>query len=121
MPGPIDFSSAKEMRFRGWAEKVGFVKYMNMYMALTPGGVNDWSDLLSRIAGKLAECAAERERLAAVMPMTVHSYHTGHKEAEATDEEVPEGYGIGHLKLDADDWDTVADAYLQDDNANINV
>ena len=76
-PGPIDFCNAKVMRFRSWAEKVGWVRHMNMFMNWWPGGINDWSDLLSRIADKLAECAAERDGVRALMPMQRHSYHEG--------------------------------------------
>ncbi len=68
-PGGIDFCSAKELRFRLWADKVGCVRYTNMYMNWWPGGVNDWADLLSKIADKLAEGAEERERLATVVPV----------------------------------------------------
>ena len=75
VPGNIDFCNAKSLRFRSWADKVNFVRYMNMYMAWAPGGCNDWADLLSRIADKLQEAAQERERLKMMMPMMKHSHH----------------------------------------------
>ena len=69
VPGSIDFCNFKELRFQCWEDKVDFVRYMNMYMAWVPGGVNDWADLLSRIAEKLAAAAMERERQRIMMPM----------------------------------------------------
>ena len=53
IPGEIESCSAKEMRFRSWAEKVSYVKYMTMHLGFCPGGLNNWSDLQSRIADKL--------------------------------------------------------------------
>lgn len=118
VPGSIDFCSAKEMRFRSWAEKVGYVRYMRIYMNWWPGGVNDWADLLSRIADKLAECAEERERLAMVMPLQVHSYHTGHRTREK-ESGVPSGYRVEHLNLSEDGWEEVHRAYLEDTESKV--
>ena len=114
-PGPIDFCNAKEMRFRSWAEKVGWVRHMNMFMNWWLGGINDWSDLLSRIADNVAECAAERDRTRALMPMHRHSYHVGEPGAEEADGcGIPSGYSMEHLALEADGWKKVAEAYLAD-------
>ena len=114
VPGSIDVCSAKEMRFRSWADKVGYVRYMNMYMNWWPGGVNDWADLLSRIADKLAECAEEREKLAIVMPVQQHSYHTGHRAQKNSDEGVPAGYRVEHLEFDQARWEKTHQAYPED-------
>jgi hypothetical protein len=62
VPGSIDFCNAKELRFRAWAEQVGYVKYMNFCMKFIPGLCNDWADLLSRVAEKLATVAEEQMR-----------------------------------------------------------
>ena len=78
IPTRIDHCSAKEMRFRSWADNVAYVRHMNIHMAWWPGGVNDWADLLSRIADKLAVCAEAREeeiRRGVLMPMHRHTYH----------------------------------------------
>ena len=117
IPGPIAFCNAKEMRFRSrsWAEKVGWVRHMNMFMNWWLGGINDWSDLLSRIADNVAECAAERDRTRALMPMHRHSYHVGEPGAEEADGcGIPSGYSMEHLALEADGWKKVAEAYLAD-------
>ena len=106
----IDVCSAKEIRFRSWADKVGHARYMNWW----PGGVNDWADLLSRIADKLAECAEEREILTIVMPVQQHSYHTGHKARGNSEEGVPAGYRVEHLEFDQEGWETIREAYLED-------
>ena len=76
VPGNIDFRNAKALKFRCWVDKVKFVRYMNMYLAWAPGGVNDWADLLSRIAEKLAAAAMERERQRKMMPIMRHSHHS---------------------------------------------
>jgi hypothetical protein len=55
---------------------------MNMYLAWAPGGVNDWADLLSRIAEKLAAAAMERERQRIMMPMMRHSHAPQRGEGE---------------------------------------
>ena len=116
VPGPIDFCNAKEMRFRSWAEKVGWVRHMNMFMNWWPGGINDWSDLLSRIADKLAECAEERDRARSLMPMQRHSYHVGgESDGKAAEDGVPSGCSLEHLALDPDEWKEVEAAYLADD------
>ena len=61
IPGEIDFCSAKDMRFRSWTEKVSYAKYMMMHLGSFPGELNNWSDLLSRIADKLQACVEERD------------------------------------------------------------
>jgi hypothetical protein len=123
VPGEIDFCSAKEMRFRSWAEKVAYVKYMLMHLGFCPGGLNNWSDLLSRIADRLLECAEERDshaREIKMAPMTRMSYHK-EKDAEAPAGTAPAGYEVNHINLEEDGWAQVAAAYLTDNTTIQNV
>ena len=109
VPGNIDFCNAKALRFRCWADKVNFVRYMNMYLAWAPGGVNDWADLLSRIAEKLAAAAMERERQRIMMPMMRHSHHS--EEKEKGEREAP----AEHFAFSKEEWAEVHRAYLADE------
>jgi len=119
VPTQIDHCCAKEMRFRSWADKIAFVRHMNIYMAWWPGGVNDWADLLSRIADKLAKCAEERseqERAGVMLPMHRHTYHPPAAEV-AEGVGVPEGYTASHLGLRAplaEKWAEIRRAQLED-------
>ena len=124
IPGEIDFCNAKEMRFRSWAEKVSYVKYMMMQSGFCPGGLNNWSDLLSRIADKLQACVEERDariREIKMTPMTRMSYHKEKSDAQHAAGAAPAGYEVGHLQLNREDWKAVIDAYVQDDTAIPNV
>ena len=124
IPGEIDFCSAKEMRFRSWAEKVSYVKYMMMHLGFCPGGLNNWSDLLSRIADKLQACVEERDariREIKMAPMTRMSYHKEKSDAQHAAGAAPAGYEVDHLQLNREDWKAVIDAYVQDDTTIQNV
>ncbi len=120
VPTHIDHCCAKEMRFRAWADKVAFVRYMNIYMAWWPGGVNDWADLLSRIADKLARCAEERaaqEREGIMMPMHRHSYHPVGESVHSPSTGLPVGYTANHLNVEAPEnekWEEIRRAQLAD-------
>ena len=96
------------MRFRSWADKVNFVRYMNMHLAWAPGGINDWADLLSRVADKLQEAAQERERLKMMMPMMKHSHHQ-------SDDEKGESRRQERFSFTAEEWGEVHRAYLADE------
>ena len=124
IPGEIDFCSAKEMRFRSWAEKVSYVKYMMMHLGFCPGGLNNWSDLLSRIADKLFACVEERDariREIKMAPMTRMSYHKEKSDARQAAGAAPAGYEVDHLQLDKKDWQAVTEAYMKDDTTIQNV
>jgi hypothetical protein len=121
VPTQIDHCCAKEMRFRSWADKIYYVRYMNIFMAWWPGGVNDWADLLSRIADKLKLCADERaaqEREGVLLPMHRHSYHGAPPEDDQEDRRrVPQGYTGSHLHLKApveEKWEEIRRAQLAD-------
>ena len=116
VPGNIDFCNAKALRFRSWADKVSFVRYMNMHLAWAPGGVNDWADLLSRIADKLAEAALERERSRIMMPMMRHSYRDGGAVQKERQEKPGE-----HFSFSEEEWAEVHRAYLADETRIHNV
>ena len=122
--GEIDFCSAKEMRFRSWAEKVSYVKCIMMHLGFCPLGLNNWSDLLSRIADKLQACVDERDariREIKIAPMTRMSYHTGKSDARQAAGAALTGYEVNHLQLNRDDWKAVIDAYINDDTTIQNV
>jgi hypothetical protein len=118
VPGTIDFCNAKELRFRAWAEHVGYVRFMNFCMKFIPGLCNDWADLLSRVADKLAAVTEEQMRAfgetppAILMPMSRMSYH-GEREA-LEHGSVPDGFEINLLAISESDWDEIAGAYQGD-------
>ena len=49
------------IRFLSWAEKVSYVRYMNLDMKWIPGSANDFADLLSRMAERIGEAVKQRE------------------------------------------------------------
>ena len=59
-PGPIEHAGAKEMRIRGWAERMSFLNLLPVHTAFCPGELNSFADLTSRIADKLQEAVTRR-------------------------------------------------------------
>ena len=110
VPAAIDHANAKEKRFLSWAEKVSYVRYMNLAMKWIPGSTNDFADLLSRMADRIGEAVKQRENVP-MMYALGKSVETEKEEGDGT----PAGYTAVHLALSTEEWQSVAEAYYSDE------
>ena len=55
IPRSTDHANAKEKKFNSWAEKVSYVKYMDMEMRWIARSANDFANLLSRPAEQIGK------------------------------------------------------------------
>jgi hypothetical protein len=117
VPQAIDHANAKEKRFLSWAEKISYVRHMKMEMRWIAGSANDFADLLSRLAEQIGKAVRERE----MMP----HFHSIKRMTKVKDDEkdggkesqgVPKGYEAVHLSLAEEEWQSVAEAYYDDDS-----
>ena len=128
IPQSIDHANAKEKRFNSWAEKISYVKYMNMEMRWIAGSANDFADLLSRLAEQIGKAVRERDIVPRVHWSSVdtedaeewgtpriHNMCRMLKVGEKKEQnDAPKGYEAVHLSMSSEEWKSVAEAYYDD-------
>jgi hypothetical protein len=129
IPQSVDHANAKEKRFNSWAEKVSYVKYMDMEMRWIAGSANDFADLLSRLAEQIGKAVRERDEEPRVHWSScddtedgvgwgtprVHNMNRMVKVKEKKENnEAPKGYEAVHLSMSTGEWMSVEEAYYDD-------
>ena len=99
VPAAIDHANAKEKRFLSWAEKVSYVRYINLDMKWIPGSANDFADLLSTMVERIEEAVKQREGIPMMHPLG-KSVDIDKEESDGT----PAGYTALHLALSTEGW-----------------
>jgi len=128
IPQSMDHANAKEKRFNLWAEKVSYVKYLDMEMRWIAGSENDFADLLSRLAEQIGKAVRERDEEPRVHWSScdaedgvewgtprVHNMSRMLKVEEKKEHnDAPRGYEAVHLSMSKEEWTSVAEAYYDD-------
>ena len=100
VPAAIGHANAKETRFLSWAEKVAYVRYMNLDMKWVLGSADEFVDLLSRMTERIGEAVKQRENVPMVCPLGKLA-NTEKEESGVTQA----GYAAVHLALSAKEWE----------------
>ena len=117
VPQEIDHANAKEKRFLSWAEKISYVRHMKMEMRWIAGSANDFADLLSRLAEQIGKAVREREMMPNFHAMTrMKKVKEDEEDGGEAPRGVPKGYEAAHLSLTEEEWQSVAEAYYDDES-----
>ena len=88
-----------------------------MEMRWVAGSANDFADLLSRLAEQIGKAVREREMMPHFHPMARMTKIKEDGKEDGKQQGVPKGYEAVHLSLVELEWQSVAEAYYEDESA----